>query len=122
MLNIVSEYRPSAVKYLVCIETIWHCNKSGMFSSLHLRRDSVYYCYSSVKYILYNMWFTMVTYAISEKSTVVFGFSQNNMIIFSEIVVIKINTKALKRWIRILLVVQHNQYLSLFNTSKVVIN
>lgn len=64
----------------------------------------------------------MVTYAISEKSIEVFRFSQNNIIIFSEIVVIKINTKALKRWIRILLVVQHNQYLSLFNTSKAVIN
>lgn len=68
------------------------------------------------------MWFTMVTYAISEKSTVVFRSSQNNIIIFSEIVVIKINTKALRRWIRILLVVQRNQYLSLFNTSKAVIN
>lgn len=64
----------------------------------------------------------MVTYAISEKSTVVFRFSQNSIIIFSKIVVIKINNKALKRWIRILLVVQHNQYLSLFNTSKSVIN
>lgn len=65
----------------------------------------------------------MVTYTVFEKSTVVFRSSQNN-IIFSEIVVIKINTKALKRWIRILLVVQqnHNQYLSLFNTSKAVIN
>lgn len=64
----------------------------------------------------------MVTYAISEKSTVVFRFSQNSIIIFSKIVVIKINTKALKQWIRILLVVQHNKYLSLFNTSKLVIN
>lgn len=115
MLNIVAEYRSSAVKYFVCIGTICHCcNKSRKFSSLHLRRDSVYYCYSSVKYILYNMWFTTVTYVISEKSTVVFRSSQNNIIIFSEIVVIKINTKALKRWIRILLEVQHNQYLSLF--------
>lgn len=64
----------------------------------------------------------MVTYAISEKSTVLFRSSQNNIIIFSKIVVIKIITKSLKLWIRILLVVQRNQYLSLFQTSKGVIN